>query len=45
MFDRLKREPSTRQAEPLPGWWERRKRTLPPAREVLNKVPAGPVLR
>jgi glycosyltransferase involved in cell wall biosynthesis len=45
MFERLKREPSTRQAEPLPGWWARRQRNLPPARQVLDKVPAGPVLR
>jgi len=45
MFDRLKREPPKSQPEPLPGWWERRKRTLPPARQVLDKVPAGPVLR
>lgn len=45
MFDRLKRESSTRQPEPLPGWWARRQRTLPPARQVVEKVPAGPVLR
>jgi glycosyltransferase involved in cell wall biosynthesis len=45
MFDRLKRENATRPIEPLPGWWERRKRTLPPARQVVDKVPGGPVLR
>lgn len=45
MFDRLKREPSTRQPEPWPGWWARRQRTLPPARQVVDRVPAGPVLR
>jgi glycosyltransferase involved in cell wall biosynthesis len=45
MFDRLKREPATHQVEPLPGWWARRQRTLAPTREIVDKVPAGPVLR
>ncbi|MSO48811.1 MAG: glycosyltransferase family 1 protein [Acidobacteria bacterium] len=45
MFDRLKRDSSVRPAEPWPGWWERRKRTLPPARQIVDNVPAGPVLR
>jgi glycosyltransferase involved in cell wall biosynthesis len=31
--------------EPLPGWWARRRRTLPPARDVLRQLPSGPVLR
>ena len=30
--------------EPLPGWWARRRRDVPPAEEVLNGVPAGPVV-
>ena len=30
--------------EPLPGWWERRRRVLPPAAEVVDALPAGPVL-
>ena len=29
--------------EPLPGWLARRARNLPPAREVLERIPAGPV--
>lgn len=28
--------------EPLPGWWARRRRTLPPAASVVNAAPAGP---
>jgi len=29
--------------EPLPGWLTRRARNLPPGREVLERIPAGPV--
>ena len=35
MFERLSSEPR-REMEPLPGWWARRQRTLPPAAEVLG---------
>ena len=45
MFDRLKREPSARNAEAWPGWWARRQRTLPPARQIVDAVPSGPVRR
>ena len=45
MFERLKREPSSAAAEPLPGFFARRKRTLPPGLEVMKAAPAGPVLR
>ncbi|MBM3751464.1 MAG: glycosyltransferase [Acidimicrobiia bacterium] len=45
MFDRLRRDTSVQATEPWPGWWARRQRNLPPAREVLDGVPAGPVLR
>lgn len=46
MFDRLTREGRTaRTMDALPGWWGRRQRTLPPAREVLAGLPAGPVTR
>jgi glycosyltransferase involved in cell wall biosynthesis len=45
MFDRLKRDTPAVTAAPLPGWWARRQRTLPPARQVVDRVPAGPVLR
>lgn len=45
MFDRLKRESAAAPAEPWPGWWARRQRTIPPARQVVDTVAAGPVLR
>jgi glycosyltransferase involved in cell wall biosynthesis len=45
MFDRLKREPSQRALEPLPGWWGRRRKTLPPADDVVAKLPRGAVLK
>jgi hypothetical protein len=43
MFDRLKKEPAGggRTIEPLPGFFARRRRDLPPADEVLAKLPAG----
>ena len=47
MFARLSREPAADRAgramEPVPGWWRRRQRLLPPAREVLTQLPRGPV--
>ncbi|HEY8548350.1 MAG TPA: glycosyltransferase [Vicinamibacterales bacterium] len=30
--------------EPLPGWLARRRRTLPPAQDVVDALPRGPVL-
>lgn len=45
MFDRLKKDKATPATEPWPGWWARRKKNLPAAREVLYAVPSGPVLR
>ena len=45
MFDRLKREPAATEMAPLPGFFARRRRTLPPGREVVDAIPAGPVLR
>ena len=48
MFERLSKqdagEVARRQAPQLPGWWGRRQKTLPPAREVLQGLPSGPVL-
>jgi glycosyltransferase involved in cell wall biosynthesis len=32
------------QMEPLPGWFARRRRELPPATEVLRRIPQGPAL-
>jgi glycosyltransferase involved in cell wall biosynthesis len=45
MFDRLKKDPSAPAEEPLPGWLARRKRTLPPAAEVIGRAPSGPVVK
>jgi hypothetical protein len=45
MFQQLQREPAAAGIEALPGWLARRRRTLPPARQVLASVPAGPVKR
>ena len=33
-----------RAVEPLPGWFARRRRDLPPAKEMLAQLPVGPVL-
>jgi glycosyltransferase involved in cell wall biosynthesis len=45
MFDRLKREPAPAPLAPLPGWFARRKRNLRPAREIVDAVPGGPVVK
>ena len=45
MFDRLTREPRPAGLDPLPGFFARRRRALPPAREVVEAAPSGPVLR
>jgi hypothetical protein len=44
MFERLRRESPQDRMDPLPGWWTRRARSIPPANEVLANVPAGPVI-
>ena len=45
MFERLSRDPVTsgvgRKLEPLPGFFARRKRNLPPSREILGRIPRG----
>jgi glycosyltransferase involved in cell wall biosynthesis len=43
MFDRLGEEPPARRMEPLPGLLARRRRNIPAARDVLARIPAGPV--
>ena len=44
MLDRLRREPPrAREVDPLPGYFARRRRVLPPALDVLASVPAGAV--
>jgi glycosyltransferase involved in cell wall biosynthesis len=46
MFDRLRKAEVARESamEPIPGFFARRKRHLPPARELLAQIPTGPAL-
>lgn len=47
MFDRLKREASAgpvRTLEPLPNWFARRRRDVPAAAEILDRIPSGAVI-
>jgi glycosyltransferase involved in cell wall biosynthesis len=44
MFARLASEPPTYSMEPLPGFFARRARTIPPAIETLEAAPAGAVV-
>src|SRR5688572_2024974 len=44
MFDELRRTPVTHGMEPLPGWLARRARPAPPAADVVNALPVGPVV-
>lgn len=43
MFDQLRREPADTPMPALPGFFASRQRNLPPAREVVDAAPAGPV--
>ena len=43
MFDRLASEPAPQRMEPLPGWFARRRPTVPAAVDVLAELPSGPV--
>jgi glycosyltransferase involved in cell wall biosynthesis len=48
MFDQLKKAPvasgvSRKNPEPLPGFFARRRRNLPPAQDRLRQLPSGPV--
>jgi hypothetical protein len=36
--------PGTTKMEPEPGWFAKRRRTLPPADDLLADLPFGPVL-
>ncbi len=42
MLDRLSREPAERDMEAGPGWWTRRRRTLPAADGIVDALPQGP---
>jgi glycosyltransferase involved in cell wall biosynthesis len=41
VFDRLRREPARSTLEPLPSWLARGRRHLPPAEEVMARLPRG----
>lgn len=47
LLDRLREEdrsPGGRTMEPMPGWLGRRRRNLPPAAEVVERAPRGPIM-
>src|SRR5688572_29047066 len=44
MLERLKKEQAPAHQEPLPGWFSRRKKDLPPAAEILRTIPSGAVV-
>jgi glycosyltransferase involved in cell wall biosynthesis len=41
MFERLKLEPAQAAVEPMPGWFARRRRDRPAAKDVLGALPRG----
>jgi glycosyltransferase involved in cell wall biosynthesis len=43
-FEQLSREETPRVMEPLPGWFARRWRDVPPASGVLTRLPSGAVI-
>jgi hypothetical protein len=44
MFERLKASPPSHAAVAAPGWSDRRRQDVPPARDVLATLPKGPAL-
>ena len=44
MFRQLERGAAAAPPDPLPGWFARRRRELPPATDVLARIPAGAVM-
>lgn len=44
MFDRLTKGTPAREIEPLPGWFERRRKDVPAASEILRSIPSGAVV-
>jgi hypothetical protein len=44
MLDRLEHEDAgqVNRPEPLPSWFGRRRRDLPPGRQVVDRLPTGP---
>jgi glycosyltransferase involved in cell wall biosynthesis len=44
MLERLKQEAAPPRPEPLPGWFARRRKDLPPAADILRTIPSGAVV-
>jgi glycosyltransferase involved in cell wall biosynthesis len=44
MFERLKQSPAPQGGPAAPGWADRRRQDVPPARDVLATLPTGPAL-
>jgi glycosyltransferase involved in cell wall biosynthesis len=42
MLQQLSRETPTRTMEPMPGWFSRRRRSLPAADSIVKQLPIGP---
>jgi glycosyltransferase involved in cell wall biosynthesis len=42
MFERLRKEPAPAMTEAAPGWRDRRRPDVPPAQDVLGRLPKGP---
>jgi glycosyltransferase involved in cell wall biosynthesis len=42
MLSQLARDKASRPMEPLPGWFTRRRRNLPPADAIVKGLPSGP---
>lgn len=42
MLNQLSKEPAPKIMEPIPGWFSRRRRSLPPADDVVKQLPVGP---
>jgi len=41
MLNQLSKEPAPKPMEPMPGWFSRRRKSQPPADEVVKKLPTG----
>jgi glycosyltransferase involved in cell wall biosynthesis len=42
MLNQLSKETAPRAMEPMPGWFSRRRKSQPPADDVVKQLPAGP---
>ena len=44
MLERLRKDATPKPMEPLPGWFARRRPSLPPAQQLLASIPSGAVI-